>query len=326
MVSIGRGIIATQVICVFRIHGALDPMSTTDPLSIRQLEVFVTLTEKKSFTKAARHLGLSQSTVSGHMADLERRLGIRLAERDRAGVEPTAAGRILLVPARETLRAERHARMAAAQLKGLLEGELVVGGSTIPAVYVLPPLLAAFRKVHDGVDIRVVTGDSEGVTAAVAAGDVDIALVGGRPEKPVKGVEFREGGADELVLIAPPKHPLTAMPNAGVANLQDVGFVTREEGSGTQAAVVATLHESLSDLKLRTVCQVGSTEGVKAAVRAGVGVAFVSKLAAQDDANAGFIEIVPLEGLSVRRQFVWVARPDDRLSPAARVFGAQVLG
>ena len=299
---------------------------TSDPLSIRQLEVFVTLTEQKSFTKAARQLGLSQSTVSGHMADLERRLGIRLAERDRAGVKPTAAGHILLVPAREALRAERHARMAVAQLKGLLEGELVVGGSTIPAVYVLPSLLATFRHRHDGVSMKVVTGDSEEVATAVGLGEVDVALVGARPEKLGKGVQVHEGEADQLVLVAPPEHPIAAGGAVGVSALHDLSFVSREEGSGTQAAAMAALHAANPDVAIRTVCQVGSTEAVKAAVRAGMGLAFVSRLAAADDERAGLLEVVPVKGLDIQRRFYWIVRPDDRMSPAARVFCAEVLG
>lgn len=301
-------------------------MSTSDPLSIRQLEVFVTLTEARRFTKAARQLGLSQSTVSGHMADLERRLGMRLVERDRAGVEPTAAGRVLLVPAREALRAERHARMAAAQLKGLLEGELVLGGSTIPAVYVLPPMLAAFRQRHEGVVVRLVTGDSEEIAQAVAAGEVDLALVGAPPEKAAKGIEVHEGGGDELVLVAPPSHPLAATAGVSLGALADHAFVTREDGSGTRAALLAALEQADPDLVLRTACQVGSTEGVKAAVRAGVGVAFVSRLAAADDERAGALKIVPVEGLEIRRRFFWILRPDDRMSPAGRTFCAEVPG
>ena len=106
-------------------------MHDEDPLSIRQIQVFVALTEQGSFTKAARYLRLSQSTVSGHISDLERRIGLRLVERDRSGVRPTDAGRMLLRPAREVLRSERSARMAMEELSGLLRGLLVVGGSTL---------------------------------------------------------------------------------------------------------------------------------------------------------------------------------------------------
>ena len=135
-------------------------MAATDPLSIRQLEVFVALVEKESFTRAAQHLQLSQSTVSGHVADLERRLGVRLVERERSGVRTTAAGDALLRPAREVLQAERNARMSVEELSGLLKGSLVVGGSTIPASYLLPEIFARFHGEHPGVALRMLTGDS----------------------------------------------------------------------------------------------------------------------------------------------------------------------
>ena len=70
-------------------------MPDHDPLSLKQLAVFVALVEERSFTRAARVLGLSQSTVSGHIADLEKRLGLRLVERERSGVEPSFGGRAL---------------------------------------------------------------------------------------------------------------------------------------------------------------------------------------------------------------------------------------
>ena len=140
-----------------------------EPLSIRQLEVFLALVEQGSFTRAARHLGLSQSTVSGHVADLERRLGARVVERARSGVRPTAAGTALLGPARQTLAAERSSRQAVEELTGLLGGRLVVGGSTIPATYLLPPIFASFHAAHPGVGLRVVTGDSRDILDRVLA-------------------------------------------------------------------------------------------------------------------------------------------------------------
>ena len=294
-------------------------MKTHEPLSIRQLEVFVTLVELGSFTRAARHLGLSQSTVSGHMADLEKRLGLRLAERDRSGVKPTAAGRALLPPARDTLRGDQHVRMAAAQLNGLLEGELILGGSTIPAVYVLPALVARFRLEHPGVTVRMITGDSTEIGHAVSLGDVDIGLVGAKPAKADRhSVDVRQGVPDELVLISPSTHPLASTPSPiPIEKLESLPFVTREQGSGTRATVEAALQAQHPDLALTSVYRVGSTEAVRAAVRAGIGFAFVSRLALDD---ASGVSIVPVQGLSIHRHFVWVTRHEDRMSPAARVF------
>ena len=136
-----------------------EPLSN-DPISIRQLAVFAALVEHESFTQAARHIGLSQSTVSGHIADLERRLDVLLVERGRGGVRPTAAGQALLPHARQVLRAEEGARHAVRDLSGLVQGQLVVGASTIPATYLLPQLFAGFHEKYPAISLRVVAGDS----------------------------------------------------------------------------------------------------------------------------------------------------------------------
>lgn len=294
-------------------------MATTDPLSIRQLEVFVALVEQGSFTKAAAHLGLSQSTVSGHMADLERRLGVRLVERDRAGSQTTEAGDVLLVPAREALRAERNARHAAEQIVGLLRGHLHVGASTIPAVYLLPEPLAAFHASHPDVDITVHTGDSADIVARVRSGEVDVGLVGHAPDDP-GGLGVRACGGDTLVLVAAPSHRLARLRSIPRRQLADEPMVRREEGSGTQAAIDEALGQPGP-----TACRVGSTEAVKAAVRAGLGVALISDLAVQDAVEAGHLVIVAVEGLEIRRTFHLVTRAAERMSPAGRAFHELLL-
>jgi len=296
-------------------------VATTDPLSIRQLEVFVTLIEQGSFTKAAGHLELSQSTVSGHVADLERRLEVRLVERDRSGVRPTAAGQALLRPAREVLQAERNARMAVHELSGLLRGVLRVGGSTIPASYLVPDLFARFHKAHPGVTLRLVTGDSRDVVERVRNADVEVGLVGAPPDD--SGLQSTEIGRDRLVLIVPTGHPLAGKGQASGADLKAHAFIMREEGSGTRAATDRALGRLLGADALRglhVACEVGSTEAVKAAVRAGMGIAFVSDLAVKDEVAQGTLATVDIRGFDVTRSFHLVTRPEALLGPAARAF------
>lgn len=293
-------------------------MAHTDPLSIRQLEVFVALVDQGSFTRAARHMGLSQSTVSGHIADLEKRLGVRLVGRERSGVTPTGAGEILLRPARDALRAERNARMAAAELTGLLRGTLALGGSTIPAVYLIPPLLKTFRVKHEGITVNLQTGDSTEVVEMVRAGDVDAAVTGFKPR--ARGLQVERVGGDELVLIAAPEHALVSNKAVDVADVLSQAIVLREEGSGTRLAMLEALGMKHNERDLNVVCHVGSTEAVKAAVRAGLGISFVSNLAVEDELKAGTLSIVPVKGLSTRRDFWIVAREEDDISPAGRAF------
>ena len=296
-------------------------MAATDPLSIRQLEVFVALVEQGSFTKAARHLGLSQSTVSGHMADLERRLGVRLVERDRAGTLPTEAGDVLLVPAREALRAERNARHAAEQIVGLLRGHLHVGGSTIPAVYVLPKHLATFHAEHPDVEITVHTGDSADIVARIRGGEVDVGIIGAPPDD-ASGLTVSPFGGDTLHLVVAPTHRLAKERRLSVAKLADVPMVRRESGSGTQAAIDAALATAGLPADTPTACRVGSTEAVKAAVRAGLGAAIISDLAVEVDLAAKHLVAIELEGVSLDRTFHLVAREAERMSPAGRAFHA----
>jgi DNA-binding transcriptional LysR family regulator len=294
-----------------------------EPLSIRQLEVFVALVDHGSFTRAARHLGLSQSTVSGHVADLERRLGARVVERGRRQVHATAAGEALLAPARETLKAERTTRMAVQELTGLLRGHLVLGGSTIPATYLLPGLLARFHALHPEISLRLVTGDSREILERILASDVEMGVVGVPAEG--AGLVSWKIAQDRLVLVLPPGHPWRSRPFVPAVEVAQAPLVLREEGSGTREAALALLARAgaaVPPSRLRVVCEVGSTEAIKAAVRAGLGVAMVSDLAVRDEIASGSLATVAVPGFDRPRPLSLVARKDAWLGPAARAFQA----
>jgi DNA-binding transcriptional LysR family regulator len=292
-----------------------------EPLSIRQLEVFVALVDQQSFTKAAQALGLSQSTVSGHIADLERRLGTMVVERGRRHIRPTAAGEALLAPARATLKAERTTRMAVEELTGLLRGHLVVGGSTIPATYFLPPVMATFHERYPDIALRLVTGDSRDILDRIRDSDVELGVVGVLPDE--QTFESHQIGEDRLILILSPTHKLAGKEKVTISEVLAEPMVIREEGSGTREATLESLvGEAAGDPPpaLNIVCEVGSTEAVKAAVRAGVGLAFVSDMAVQDELSSGRLATATVEAFDVRRGFHLVMRQGAYLGPAARAF------
>ncbi len=299
-------------------------MAATDPLSIRQIEVFVALIEHESFTRAARSLDLSQSTVSGHIADLERRLGVRLVERERGGVRPTAAGDALLRPARDVLRADSSALMAVEELSGLLSGSLMVGGSTIPSSYLLPDLFARFHEGYPGVALRLMTGDSREVLDAIINATIEVAIVGAPASRDLLSDRV---DSDSLVLIMSPQHPLAGSRIWKHADLLEGPLVMREKGSGTRSATDAALAKLLGDdASLKVACEVGSTEAVKAAVRSGLGAAFVSNLAVKDELESGSLVSAKIKGFDVQRDFYLVSRKESVLSPAARAFRSLALG
>lgn len=296
-------------------------MAAYDPLSIRQLEVFVALLEQGSFTRAANALQLSQSTVSGHVADLERRLGVRLVERERGGIRPTPAGDALLRPARDVLRAERSARMAVEELSGLLRGTLAVGGSTIPSSYLLPRVFGRFHERYPGVALQLVTGDSREVMDLVLSASVEVGVVGAPPTG--NDLTSTVIGRDRLILILGPDHPLADRKGLKSEDLLAHPLVMREKGSGTRSATDLALLDLLGAEavgRIEVACEVGSTESLKAAVRAGLGAAFISELAVRDELAAKNLVSIPVKGFDVQREFYLVTRPEQLLSPAARAF------
>jgi len=302
---------------------------SSDPISIRQLAVFVALIEQKSFTRAARSVGLSQSTVSGHVADLERRLDVLLVERHRGGVRPTAAGEALLPHARQVLRAEQGARQAVRELAGLVQGQLVVGASTIPASYLLPALFGRFRASHPSISLRVAAGDSSEILDRLRGADLEIGLVGTEPGG--DELEFLRVGEDRLVLVVACGHKLAHGRSIGVAELRKYPLVQREPGSGTRAAADRALRAILSHPAddpepFAVACEAGSTESQRASIVAGLGPGFLSDLAAAPEIEAGRLIEVPLRRFSVVRSFHLVTRPESVLSPAARAFLAMMRG
>jgi len=301
----------------------------SDPLSIRQLAVFVALIDEQSFTKAARKVGLSQSTVSGHVADLERRLDTLLVERSRGGVRPTAAGEALLPHARQVLRAEQGARQAVRELSGVVQGRLVVGASTIAASYLLPPLFARYRVEYPGIALRVVAGDSGDILDRLRGADLEIGIVGAEPDG--DELESIPVGNDRLTLVVAAGNKLANSRAVSVSTLRKYALVQREQGSGTRAAADQALREITKKAgedwePFEVACESGSSESQRAAIVAGIGPGFLSDLAAAPEIAAGRLVEVPLRRFNVTRTFHLVTRPESVLSPAARAFLVMMRG
>ena len=214
--------------------------------------------------------------------------------------------------------------MSAAEISGALSGVISVGCSTIPSVYIMPALLVDFLKGHPGIEVTLLDGDTEAMIAAVQGGAADLALVGHKPDE--KGLQASALVSDEIVLVAAPGHPLGDHEAAlSVDEALRHSFVGRRSGSGTASTVSKELAK-LTDRPLLNICEMASTEAQKAAVVAGLGPGFVSRLAVEEELERGRLQAIALEGFQLERTFWLVSRDEERLNPAARVFrdGARV--
>lgn len=266
-------------------------------LNLHHLRVFAAVAEQRGFSRAAVALRISQPAVSKAVRQLERRIGVPLLERAGRASRLTAAGEQLAARARELFAVETAAEEELRALRGLEAGSLRVGASTTVATYLLPPILARFHDAHPAIALRVVSANTRTITRALLERRLDVALVEGPVEHP--RVRARRWRSDELVLIAPPDHRLVSRRSVDVHELTAERFVVREAGSGTREVAERALAKS--GVRPAVGLQLGSTEAVKQAVAAGLGLAIVSRYAAEDQLALGSVALVRLRGVELER-------------------------
>jgi DNA-binding transcriptional LysR family regulator len=288
-------------------------------VDLRQLEIFVKVAELSSFSRAAEALSLTQPTVSEHIRALEDEVGVRLLDRLGRGASPTRAGELLLGHARRILALKREALQALERFQGRMTGELVVGGSTIPGEYVLPSLVGRFKDKFPDISISLLIGDSRQVCDWVVQGRVELGVAGARPAN--RALESWELMPDELVVVLPPRHRWASMQAVTLGELDGEPLIVRERGSGSRDALERALADAGTDLgRFRIVGEMGSTQAIKQAVRAGVGISLISRRAVLEECQLGLLHCVTLSDLTVARAFHVVTHRTRTRSPLAEAF------
>jgi len=250
---------------------------------------------------------------------LEEELGLSLLDRMGRGATPTPAGQLLLGYARRILTLSREAKQAIEQFQGRMSGQLTVGGSTIPGEYVLPMLVGQFKARFPDISISLLVGSSSQINDWVEEGRVEIGVAGARPAS--RMLQARELMPDELVIVVPAEHAWANTKSVMLASLKTQPLIVRERGSGSREAVERALADVGGDLAaFRVVAEMGSTQAVKQAVRAGVGIALISKRAVVDECRARLLHCVKVTDLKISRSFYLVTHRDRTRSPLAQAF------
>ncbi len=288
-------------------------------MTLRQLEVFLAVASARSFRRAAEQLRLSQPALSQHVRELEAELGSRLFDRLARSVHVTDAGQVLQEHAARVFTTLSDARRAIGELQGLQRGALTVGASSTPGIYVLPPILASFRRRYPGIALTLRLGNSEHVERLIRQSEVDLGLVGGHGLAP--GEECLAAGlVDELVLVVPPDHPWATGRALPPARLAGATLLFREMGSATRQVTERALRAAGIDYQVGMVFE--HTEAIKQAVMAGLGVAFLSVHAVRGEVATGRLRALRLRGLRVVRHFHVIHNEARSLSASARAFMA----
>lgn len=288
-------------------------------MDIRRLEVFCKVVELRSFSRAAEASLLSQPTVSEHIRILEETFGERLLDRLGREALPTPAGTILYDYARRILHLRDEAVQALERFRGKLAGTLVLGASTIPGAYLLPPRIEAFHARHPDCRIVLRISGTARIAREILEGQLELGLVGARPKE--GALEAQEMFGDELLLAVWPGHPWEGRSSVSPEELTGPPFILREAGSGTREATEQAMRQAgIDPARLSLVAEMGSNEAVRECVKGRLGISFLSSLALAEDLRRGALVAVPVEGMRIGRSFFLVRRRNRELTPLAQAF------
>src|SRR5215210_1262921 len=290
-------------------------------MDTKQLAAFCAVVERKSFSRAAEQLGVTQPAVSLQVRSLEKRLGRQLLDRSGRRVEPTEAGVALYRGAQRLLSLEDQLLEELETTEaGELGGTLRVGASTGPGSTVVPVLLCEFQRRNPGVAVALSISDTQSVVDRVASRELELGIVGAARRH--RGVVFEPFFRDEVVLVCPPGHRFAGR-SVELEELKDEPLILMQEGAGVRQVIEDELRRAgvrLRDLDVRL--ELGVKESVRIAVRAGFGVSFISRTSVEADLAEGAIAEARVEGLEPAREISLVRATGRRPTRIADAFVA----
>lgn len=289
-------------------------------ITLQQMEALICLIGERNFSRAAKKMLLTQPALTKHIQNLESAVGAQIVNRGGAGVSLTPEGKVLYDYAGRILRLREEAREKIARARGSESGIISVVASTIPATYILPRILTSFRKSYPGIQVRVRTTDSEGALETILGGEAEFGFVGKKP--PGYRIQAQELWEDRLVLAVPAEHAWAKKKSVETMELVNEPFIVREKGSATREIMEACLKKnrglSLSDLNI--VAEMGSSEAVKEAVIAGMGLSVLSVHALARELKQGVVFGLTVRKCRFERSFYLIYRRQFDLMNHHRLF------
>jgi DNA-binding transcriptional LysR family regulator len=291
-------------------------------LDLHKVRVFYTAARLGGFTRAAQHLHMTQPTVSQHVKELEETLGVLLFERSTRRLNLTEAGKVLyeyadklLVLANDTVSAVQIAAGIAAQTLKLGVGHTL-------ATYLLPQALSRYRARYPGYPVRLSVGNTAELLQTLAAGEIDLALVGSPAAHP--DIVTEPFMRDRLVVIVSAGDAWAGRDHVALDMLRERVLLTREPGSALYTSVARLLGEAT--LTGESVILLGETEAIKRSVELGLGVALIQGIAIEREVAAGTLKALALREGDDSRTYLIARRKRGTLNDAAVGFVGLLQG
>jgi len=284
--------------------------------NLSNLRTFLTVARHQGISRALNELHLTQPAVSRQILALEESLGTHLFVRRGRFLALTEAGQMLEQYATRVFQLLTEAREEIDGLKGLIRGHLRISAASTVGIYMIPDVLGEFKSLYPGIEISLNISNKEEVLRNVQAGTADIGFVG----PPVPGSELAADTylEDDLVLIVSPQHWLASRDSVTAQMLTEDVFILREHGSGTREILEEELRRA--GVSLRHAMELGSTEAIKKAVAANLGLSIASTRAVTLEVMLGHLCAVRVSDLNLRRPIYMLYLRNSPLSSAAEGF------
>lgn len=286
-------------------------------MDIHQLRVFTSVFKNKSFSKASEELHLTQPTISDHVKTLEEELDCNLFDRLGRTIIPTKEAEVLYSYALEIIEKTNTIKEVISQTRKEIKGELIIGASTIPGTYLLPSIMAEFQRKYPSVSFQILVSDSRGIIDKVSKHELLLGIVGAKlDDEQINYIPFVE---DELIVVSSPS--MIKSNSITLKGLTKFPMVLREEGSGTRREVEKILEGkriSLGGIKIAGIF--GSTDAIKQAVKAELGISILSKLSVADELKHNILKEIKLTDTQMKRKFYIITHKKRTLPLLHAVF------
>jgi len=284
-----------------------------------RLKSFCLVVETKSFSRAARAKRVTQSAMSHLVKNLEEELGVQLLRREGREVMPTPTGRVLYEHAKNILEDYARLRYDLSTSLRAIRGLLCVGASRTPASHLLPQVLYNFTMAHPHIRIDLVVSNTDSIVQGLRDGRIDIGIVEGNfRENEIHAEAIAE---DEVVIIAPEDHLLAKKKAVTAQDLAEQTFILPEPGSGTRELIDDFFrHMRLDEKKIKVRMTLTSPDLIVQMVRAGLGVAFVSKWSAFTAVKDGTVKLLRMPDKKMKRKLYLIGLERGTASIPAKTF------
>jgi len=289
-------------------------------VTLQQLEAVVVLVEEGSFSRAAKKMLLTQPALTKSIKNVENYLGTKVVNRGNAGISLTPEGKIIYDYARRVIKLRHDTGEKIFKLHKNTGGNIYLSASTIPATYILPRTLSAFRQDHPDITVYLRMADSQDSLNMVLDNETDLGCIGKKPLH--KKLIAEPLWKDRLILAVPASHRWHEEKFIALPELLAEPFILREKGSATRDLMESYLKEvkSVNISQFNICCELGSSEAVKEAILDGLGVSIISIHAVTRELSQRLLYEVPLQGCRMERNFYLIYRRQTKFQPAQQTF------